>query len=295
MRKAFLCLLWCGILLSACQQKTSEERRLPVTGNAVYYWQTDFRLDSAKLEFLGRHHISRIYCRYFDVVNNAQHGLLPNADISFHDVSKIPDSIDIVPTVFIMEECMRQPHDSLARLIVNRIVKMNTTNDVRNVHEIQIDCDFTARSRDDYYHFLGQVREEAKRCGMALSTTIRLHQLAMPPPPADYGVLMLYNTGDPNRANERNPILDTRDVAPYLRDLPDYPLPMAAAYPVFAWQRTVEGIHVEHQVEASVVLDVKHAVEQRRPELKQLIITYDLSRTSINRYKPEDYEKIYHH
>jgi len=294
MKRALFFVVACVAFLSACRQK---EAVVPMgrSGNAVYYWQTDFRLDSAKLDFLARHHIGRIYCRYFDVVYRPSMGPLPNADISFHDVANIPDSIDIVPTVFIMEECMRQPHDSLAWLIVNRIMKMNATNDIQNVHELQIDCDFTARSRDAYYRFLAQVRHEAQRQGMALSTTIRLHQLSMPTPPADYGVLMLYNTGDPNRAHERNPILDPHDVAPYLRYLPDYPLPLAAAYPVFAWQRTIQGIHVEHTVEAGVILDVKQAVEQRRPDLKQLIITYDLSQTSINRYTPDDYEKIYHH
>ena len=31
------------------------------------------------------------------------------------------------------------------------------------------------------------------------------------------------------------------------------------------------------------------------PELKRLILTYDLETENINRYKPETYEKIYHH
>ena len=128
-----------------------------------------------------------------------------------------------------------------------------------------------------------------------LSTTIRLHQLSMKAPPVDYGALMLYNTGDPRKWVERNPILDIRDVSPYLKRLNDYPLPLAAAYPVFSWLRIINGVHVEHTVEAGEILKVKQAVEQRREELKQSIITYHLDKENIKRYKPETYEEIYHH
>ncbi|MBR5030284.1 MAG: hypothetical protein IKX63_04175, partial [Muribaculaceae bacterium] len=77
--------------------------------------------------------------------------------------------------------------------------------------------------------------------GMKLSATIRLHQLAMQAPPVDYGVLMMYNTGDLKNSKQRNPILDKRDVEPYLRYLADYKLPLCAAYPNFGWQLLYTG------------------------------------------------------
>jgi len=261
--------------------------------NAVYYWRTDFTLDSTELAFIRQYNIRTMYCRYFDVVMNEVHGAIPNATISFS--AKIPDSIEIVPTVFLTEACMHQQDDSLASRLVRRIVQMNETNDIRGVREIQIDCDYTKRSRETYYRFLGEVRKEARRHGMLLSTTIRLHQLSMPEPPADYGVLMLYNTGDPDRFDERNPILDLRDVQPYLRHLSDYPLPLCAAYPVFLWQRQVHGVYIEHTAETSEIMKVKRAVEHERSELKRRIITYHLSEENINRYNTKDYEAFYHH
>ncbi len=112
---------------------------------------------------------------------------------------------------------------------------------------------------------------------MRLSTTIRLHQLSMEVPPADYGVLMLYNTGNPEKYAERNPILDIRDVMLYISKLDDYALPLAAAYPVFLWQRTIYGVHVDHWVEADTIL------------------TYHLDKENIKRYTSETYETIYHH
>jgi hypothetical protein len=218
---------------------------------------------------------------------------MPNATIRFvHGQLK---GVKLIPTVFITENCMHQPHKGLAKKLVDRIVQMNETNDIKGVGEIQIDCDFTARNLKNYYDFLQQVREEARKHDMQLSTTIRLHQLSMPVPPVDYGVLMIYNTGDPNKFNERNPILDMRDVQPYLRYVADYDLPLAAAYPTFRWIRNFEGVHLEHVVEADEILKVKAAMEKKRPELRNTILTYHLDKDNINHYKPETYEAIYHH
>ena len=49
---------------------------------------------------------------------------------------------------------------------------------------------------------------------IALSITVRLHQLREPAPPADRGVLMLYNTGALKAHDTRNSILDLADVKP---------------------------------------------------------------------------------
>ena len=172
---------------------------------------------------------------------------------------------------------------------------MKETNDVAGVQEIQIDCDYTGRSRQTYYDFLAEVRQEAAKHHLRLSTTIRLHQLAMPAPPVDYGVLMIYNTGDPQKFQERNPILDLRDVQPYLRYLAGYPLPLASAYPVFLWQRNIYGVRVEHVVEADEILQVKAAVEKKRSALSHTILLYHLVHDNINRYNHETFESIYRH
>ena len=262
-------------------------------GNAVYYWRTDLRLDSTERAFLKQYHIKKVYCRYFDVVMSDSLGPMPNATIKFSDT--MPIGVEIIPTVFIVENCMHQKPNGLARKIVDRILQMNETNDIKGVREIQIDCDYTARSRMFYYQFLEELRLVLSTINYKLSTTIRLHQLSMKVPPVDYGVLMLYNTGHPMKFMERNPILDIRDVAPYLRYLEDYDLPLAAAYPVFLWHRIIQGVDIEHVATAEEILKVKGAVEKEREELKRCILTYDLATDNINRYKPETYEKIYSH
>ena len=262
--------------------------------NGVYYWRTDLHLDSTERAFLKQHHINKVYCRYFDVVmSDGGTEPKPNATIAFTDT--LPAGIELIPTVYITEDCMHKPHKDLAEKLVKRIMQMNETNHIGNVHEIQIDCDYTSKSRATYYQFLEQVRHHLSPTSYHLSTTIRLHQLSMPVPPVDYGVLMVYNTGDPRKWQERNPILDYRDVYPYLNKLAQYQLPLAAAYPVYQWIRNIQNVRIEHTVEAAELLKVKKALEKERPSLSKAVITYHLETDNINRYKTETYEEIYHH
>ena len=273
------------LMVTSCQQ-----REHLAEGNAVYYWRTDFRLDSTERAFLSLYNINKVYCRYFDVVMNEEQGPVPNATITFSD--SLPIGVEMIPTIYITEDCMHQAPKGLAEKLVKRIQQMNETNDIKGVQEIQIDCDYTAKSRKVYYQFLKEVKSAWKQ---RLSTTIRLHQLSMEEPPVDYGALMLYNTGDPRKWTERNPILDARDVYPYVRRLDDYPLPLAAAYPVFSWLRVIQGVNIEHTVEADEIIKVKQMVEKEREDLSRAIITYHLDKENINRYKPETYEEIFHH
>ena len=57
----------------------------------------------------------------------------------------------------------------------------------------------------------------------------------------------------------------------------------------------IQGVNIEHTVEAQEVLNVKQMVEKKRPDLSHAIITYHLDKENINRYKPQTYEEIYHH
>ena len=311
MRNVFLHIaVLAALLMGACNP--TDELLPPRTGNAVYYWRTVFMLDSTEQTFLHHNDIRYIYCRYFDVVMDYSGQAMPNATIQF--AQQPPDSIEIIPTVFIMNDCMqksaltsegKENTSDFARKIVERILQMNETHDIKNVHEIQIDCDYTAKNRELYYRFLKEVGKATAKRGLRLSTTIRLHQLAMPVPPVDYGILMLYNTGDPERALEptpndrrqeiRNPILDLRDVHPYLHFLKDYNLPMGAAYPTFVWNRNIHGVSIAHTADYEEIARTKRLVEAERRDMRQLILTYHLDNDNINRYTPKQYEEIYHH
>lgn len=287
----WLCLL--GLLMISCEKQRYQGKSLDLC-NAVYFWRTDLRFDSTEKAFLAQHNIKKVYCRYFDVVmDDEANDPRPNATIAFSDM--LPSDVELIPTIYITENCMHQWHQDLARKVVQRIRQMNETNHIYNVCEIQIDCDYTSKSRATYYQFLKAIKSQLATTHYTLSTTIRLHQLAMPAPPVDYGVLMVYNTGDPRKWQARNPILDYRDVYPYLSNLSQYQLPLATAYPVYQWIRNIQNVRVEHRVGADEIIKVKTALEKERPSLSRTIITYHLDTDNINRYKTETYEEIYRH
>ena len=292
--KPIVGLLICLLAMCGCKGNDTPANGGDSTENSVYYWRTDFKLDDTERRFLKDYNINKVYCRYFDVVMKDGEPV-PNATLRFNDT--LPQGITVVPVVYITEDVMHKRHEGLARKLVERIIQMNETNDIRGVSEIQIDCDYTSRSRKNYYDFLSAVANYSLFTFhfSLLSTTIRLHQLQMPAPPVDYGVLMMYNTGDPRNFEQRNPILDMRDVAPYVRYLDGYKLPLTIAYPVYSWHRQIFGVELEHTVDASEILKVKRAVEHERPELKQNIRLYHLDKENINRYTKRDYEEIYRH
>lgn len=279
------------------------------TVNSIYYWGTDFQLGNNKLAFLKKNRIKKIYLRYFDVVvqdGNNQ----PNATVKFS--SPVPKGAEIVPVVFIVNDCMRQPDEGLAEKVLNRVLQMSETNDIPKPHEMQIDCDWTASTRNAFFAFMKEMGRLAHAKGMKLSATIRLHQLSQTPPPVDKGVLMMYNTGDFTKLSCQKPILDMEDAAPYMKYLGDYKLPLASAYPIFGWKilfrekRYVGIIHADDELpilpgdsvvvrepQLEDILKAVKAVGKKNSLANAEMILFDLSDKNINRYKASDYEEIF--
>lgn len=255
----------------------------------MYFWRTDFHLEEEEEAFLQSHNITKIYLRYFDVVVNEAGQVTPNATVRF--TSAVPKGIEIIPTVFIVENCLSHNMDSIAQKLVARILQMNETHHRGDVKEIQIDCDYTARSRQRFYDFLEEMRHELQPSGIHLSATIRLHQLSMPAPPVDYGALMVYNTGNVANPKGRNPILSIEDVAPFLKRLKGYPLPLCAAYPIFDWV-ALYGKAAPSQPSAPNLQRRANAMDRRdsgspnTPHLRYLLYGHSLEDSSL--YKPLD-------
>lgn len=299
----------CFLLSIGLTLSCSKPKPMPTTMRSVYYWSTTLNMDSVKTAFMRNYDISRMYIRYFDVVADQSGRAVPNATLKF--ATDVPQGIDIVPTVFVMPECLRQDRSRLASLIVKRVVQMNETNDVYNVKEIQIDCDWTQSTRQLYAEFMQAMMRECHSRHLKLSSTIRLHQLAQTPPPADRGVLMMYNTGDATDIRCHKPILDMHDAAPYLPRLNDYKLKLSTAYPIFTWRilfrggRFVGFIHNDgeypilpsdsialRQPSAADIIEAVNVIGSRRPDANNEIILFDLNNHNINRLKHKDFEKI---
>lgn len=324
MRRTYFLCLATVLLVCSCGKERQPLR-------SVYYWSTTFSLDSTQRAFIQSQNISRIYLRYFDVVVDAQGEVMPNATVKFKpgaasvttkgaeagaqlssgETGRSPH-VEIIPTIYIVNKCLTRSVADLDSLILQRVLQMNETNDVAGVKEIQIDCDWTARTREAYFDFLAKLRRRAKERGISLSATIRLHQLAEVPPPVDRGVLMMYNTGDVTRLEVQHPILDVADADPYLRHLGSYKLPLSAAYPVYTWRvvfrngKFVDFLHddgdlplletdsiVVHEPSLEMVMKAKEAVSRRLPSANDEIILFDLSNNNVQRIKKNHYEKVF--
>lgn len=278
---------------------------------SAYYWSTTFALDTAQQGFIHRESISKLYLRYFDVVVDADGKVMPNATVRF--LSGRPKGVEIVPTVYIMNNCMDKNISNLDSLLLHRVLQMNETNDIDSVGELQIDCDWTINTRDKFFSFLENLSYRALQKGIKLSVTIRLHQLSQPVPPVSRGVLMMYNTGDVREAyNDRNPILDMRDVRPYLRYLKDYDLSLSTAYPVFAWNvlyRDGKYVGILHgddefpviagdvvkvfEPSLNTVIEARDAVGSNRADANAETVLFDISSKNIQRINQYHYEKVY--
>jgi hypothetical protein len=66
-------LFTCICLISCSQDTTTENLR------SAYYWSTTWQMDSSKMNFIQKHHIKRLYVRFFDVVRDADGEIMPNA------------------------------------------------------------------------------------------------------------------------------------------------------------------------------------------------------------------------
>lgn len=294
------------LLMTGCNSNTIVQP----SKRAVYLWTTQINMDSTKLQFLKSHDISRMYVRFFDVVLDEQGNATPNATARF--VTPLPKNMDIVPTVFLMPECLRGDRQQLAKQIVDRVMQMCETNDVTGVKEMQIDCDWTSSTRQAYHRFMATMLKLCHARGINLSSTIRLHQLAQTPPPADRGVLMMYNTGNVADINCHKPILDMRDAAPNLKHLKFYKLPLSTAYPVFTWRVLFRGrqfvgiIHSDdeypllptdsictRQPSMADITDAIKAVDQRRADANNEIILFDLNNNNLKTFNTYKYEEIY--
>ena len=320
---AFLLLaLSATIGFTSCSQGKAEK-----TLRSAYYWSTIWQLDSNKMNFIRKHHINRLYVRYFDVVKNADGEIMPNATLHFNTFeedgngnkheSLIPEGIEIIPVVYIVNDCLktnRKTGKYLVDKILLRILQMNEANDIKRVKEIQIDCDWTASTQKAYFDFLEKLRVKAKAKQIKLSATIRLHQLSMTPPPVDRGILMMYNTGDVKQLSCHKPILDMKDVAPYIQHLGSYPLPLAAAYPLFSWHilfREGKFVGIMHadddfpvlpsdsivirKPEMNDIMEAVRSINHQNEDINNEVILFDLNTDNIKRFNSEDYEKIFNH
>lgn len=240
---------------------------------AFYYWKTTFETDSTEWAQLDRFAAGQpLYLRLFDVDYSAGYGgAIPVGELS--EAGGF-DGRPVVPVVFITNRVFSQLKtgalDSLTEKIAKKIdvhlqdlavkawwreleragawgtpnaeAKRDSFIEAwkrQQVPEIQLDCDWTATTRDAYFRFLKRFKKQPVARARTLSCTIRLHQYRDRAPagipPVERGTLMCYNLANPRDTATRNAVFDLQLLENYLKNNNKYPLPLDLALPVFSW------------------------------------------------------------
>jgi len=216
------------VLLAACQQ-----HKKPIS---FYYWKTQFALNGYEKSVLQENAADTLYVRYFDI------DFKPEADqpapVSPIQLDTSIRQFNVIPVIFIknrtFERLKAVDVPALVQNVLQLIAQINSSQQVRT-WEVQFDCDWTERTRDNFFQFIQQYRAIT---GEKISATIRLHQVKYKEitgvPPVDYGVLMYYNMGAINGDNN-NSIYERSVANRYNAYIKSYPLPLDVALPVFSW------------------------------------------------------------
>jgi hypothetical protein len=227
-----------SVVVAACSR--APETTSPPANRAFYYWRTTFQLSTTEQRAIADLHVTRIYLRMFDIEwSEAERGPSPIGKVTLGDAGRVPESVEIVPVVFLREEVFR-------KLPPKRIPELARTlwGDVQDrakrlgfvPRELQLDCDWTDTTKGGFFAMLVQLRALA---GVPLSATIRLHQVKYRErtgvPPIDRGMLMFYNMGKFSADPEARAIFDAAAAEKYLARVGEYPLPLDVALPIWSW------------------------------------------------------------
>lgn len=232
------------VIACLCSCTSSTKRKELQRG--IYYWKTNLRLGEYERQLLDTLKVERLYTRFFDVDISADgKRARPNAIINFGQT--LPHQ-EIVPVVFITPRAMEvMPRGELsfyAKEISQLLAQLCASRDLEP-EEIQIDFDWTASNKAKYFELLQLLRAQAFFAHKRLSVTIRLHQvkymLQAGIPPADKGLLMVYNMEPLTDFKVENSIIRKETVAKYLQNIEAYPLQLDIALPIFSWTLLFEG------------------------------------------------------
>lgn len=227
---------WLYIVLILIFASCDREEHAAVS---FYYWKTNFDLSSLEQETLSENKVSKLYIRYFDLdINPSTKEVFPVSPIHF----KVkPTVASIVPVVFIQNKVMlEEDFDSkaLVKKTMDFIALINKKNNLE-CSEIQIDCDWTLTSKNNYLQFIEDFKRVSKK---QISVTIRLHQVKYfektKIPNADRAVLMYYNMGT-IAVESFNSIYNRETASKYVKSLKKYPMALNFALPIYSW-----GIHI---------------------------------------------------
>lgn len=235
--KKILLFVFISSLFLGCSNKVENVQK------SFYYWKNDSWSFSEKEKSIVKDlKVKKLYIKFFEIDHNEVFGDFPIAKTSLHIYEQ--DSLTIVPTVYIKNEVFKLTNkknlDTLAdniNFLINKYAKdkFGRTNPIS---EFQMDCDWTLKTKDNYFYFLKKLKEISKK---EISCTLRLYPYKYPEkmgiPPVERATLMCYNLVNPLENYSKNSILDINELELYLNKKRKYPLHLDIALPTYSWMQ----------------------------------------------------------
>ena len=177
----------------------------------------------------------------YNVLNKTEPKYIKVLDIAYESKTKIHQTKflkkpkrKIVPVIYIDNPIFKhEKAKEFANKVFTLLEKIAKNNFTYN--EVQIDCDWTESTQENYFTFLKIFQKLSKK---VLSTTIRLHQIKYYKrtgvPPVNKGILMYYNMSNFKDLETKNYILDLELAKKYHHNFDSYPLPLNLALPLYA-------------------------------------------------------------
>lgn len=212
-----------------------------VVHTSFYYWKTTYEQNKTEMQYFNSLHCKKLYLRIMDV-DNSDNGPVPVSPVNFKN--PLPDSVQVIPVVFIVNKVLiNQTHkqlDALASKIVYYVNGKIKQSGIALFNELQIDCDWTRTTRDNYFYLLERIKSNTKFKNKQLSATLRLHQLKNQKssgiPPVNRVMLMCYNMGNLRKYGKQNSILEQSELEKYMsNNLTEYVMPVDIGLPLFSW------------------------------------------------------------
>jgi hypothetical protein len=233
MRTWYLLLLFV-VILAGCKHSRK-------VSTSFYYWKTVYKQNPVENEYAKHLHSNKMYVRMMDVdMDDSGTNPVPVSPITFQQ--HLPDSVQLIPVVYVINNVLKTTSKAtlsdMARKILYFVDGKVKQAGKTSYRELQIDCDWTADTRDNYFYLLNVLK--GQMIGKTLSVTLRLHQVknqrGCGVPPVSKALLMCYNMGNLRKYGRQNSIIEVAELKKYLGDnLTRYPMKMDIGLPLFSW------------------------------------------------------------
>jgi hypothetical protein len=292
-----------SLFLYSCNTAPKHEARN--VERSFYYWKSVFKLSDLEKQALDMLQIKTLYLKFFDVDwDENTKTTIPVAQLQIADSIYLQKSrLNIVPTIFITNECIYKIDTGQTKLLANKILmlsqKIIADNSFKNIQEIQIDCDWTATTKEKYFIILNRLQALEK--SINFSVTIRLHQIKFlnktGVPPVKRGMLMCYNMGNLTNNETNNSILETTELQKYIGDLQHYPIPLDVAFPLFDWKVLFRNGRFKSLInnlpDSLLTKDIFRKKDNRYVVLNDTVLNgYEFKKDDLLRNEQSDYTQI---